>query len=263
MELSDKLNLCIYPMEITWGDISLNLQKLEEALNVIRPQTDLLVLPETFSTGFPSVKDKDLLKSLVLNQRETFKKIKDLSEKHHICIAGSCIVEENERYFNRAFFINPDRQHSFADKKHLFSMAGEHHLFEPGHSRLLTRYKGWNIAMIVCYDVRFPVWCRNVDNEYDLLLAVANWPAVRIKAWERLLSARAIENETYVAGVNCKGVDSQGYVYNGSSCILDYKGDNIGNEEDKFIYGEISLSKLQKFREKFPAWKDADSFRLF
>ena len=250
-------------MELAWGNVTANLRNLEESIKLLKSNTDLLILPETFSTGFPSFLNAENLNLISQDEmRRTFETVRLLSSAYNLAIAGSMIVEDDRRYYNRGFFITPDGTIRFSDKKHLFSMAGENRFFHPGSKRMLINYKGWNIAMIICYDIRFPVWCRNVANEYDILLAVANWPSVRIGAWEKLLLARAIENEAFVVGVNCKGTDNNGYDYNGSSMIVDFKGDPIGYQEHSFIYADLSYEKLQKFRKKFPAWQDADQFKL-
>ena len=152
-------------------------------------------------------------------------------------------------------------------------MAGEDKIFSCGNKRLKIRFRGWNITMVTCYDIRFPVWNRNVSNEYDILIAVANWPEVRITAWNKLLPARAIENEAYVCAVNCKGTDNKGFSYDGSSMILDFKGNEIGKEitiEEKLENSTTPHSimplcheqNLTVFREKFPAYKDSDSFTI-
>lgn len=143
-------------------------------------------------------------------------------------------------------------------------MAGEHKIFSAGHDRLAVRFRGWNLAMILCYDIRFPVWCRNRANEYDALIAVANWPTTRISAWNSLLTARAIENEAYVLGVDCKGTDTHGFEYDGSSVIIDFKGKPIGTTDPDtgLIYASLDPEKLAAFRTKFPAWQDADNFKL-
>ena len=259
----ENIKLCVFPMTIVWGNIKANLNNLEKSLGRLNPETDILVLPETFSTGFPTnIEPVELVKLIDDNSNKVIEAIQSLSARFNVSIAGSVIATENGKFYNRAFFIKPDGCAVYADKKHLFSMAGESKIFTSGHHRLSVEYLGWNIAMVVCYDIRFPVWCRNRKNEYDLLLAVANWPTVRINAWERLLPARAIENEAYVVGVNCTGVDKQGYEYNGSSMILDYKGEKIGYGEGDFIYADLPLEKLRRFREKFPVWQDADVFSM-
>ena len=263
--ISKDLNVCLFPMEITWGNVESNLAALENATERIHPHTDLLVLPETFSTGFPTGIDKETLISFSRQHKlSTISCLKKLSCRHNLAICGSLVIEDKEKLYNRAFFIEPSGECIFADKRHLFSMAGENNTFTPGNKRLSVRYRGWNISMIICYDLRFPVWCRNVNNEYDLLIAVANWPEVRISAWNKLLQARAIENEAYVCGVDCKGTDTLGFNYDGSSAIIDFKGSDISNRESSgtFIYATLSRNNLDKFRKKFPAYLDADPFQL-
>ncbi|MDE7381624.1 MAG: nitrilase family protein [Muribaculaceae bacterium] len=258
------LNVALFPMEIKWEDKEHNLKFLEDALHNLHPDTDLLILPETFSTGFITG-DKELVRGFAeRNTMSTIDRIKLLAAKYNIAIAGSFIADTGGSIYNRAFFIEPSGEETFADKKHLFTMVGEHNVFSPGNSRLAVRYRGWNIAMVICYDIRFPVWCRNRDNEYDLLIAVANWPVVRVDAWNKLLIARAIENESYVCGVDCKGIDKAGFEYDGSSSVIDFKGKyiEVKQENSPFLYGSLSMEKLEKFRSKFPAWKDADNFSL-
>lgn len=255
------LKVAVYPAPIQWGNKEANLSHLEEICEKIHPEADILVLPETFSTGFPSGDKEEIRPLAERNTGRTIDFIKELAKKHNMAIAGSFIADSGGLLFNRAFFIEPDGEETFADKKHLFTMAREHERFSSGTRRLSVRYRGWNIAMIVCYDIRFPVWCRNVDNEYDLLLAVANWPDVRVDAWNKLLYARAIENESYVCGVNCKGTDIGGFNYDGSSAIIDFKGKEVSvASQDGILYAVLSKEKLERFREKFPAWKDSDKF---
>lgn len=262
---SNELKVCLFPMEIVWDDKEKNFSILEEALEKVHPETDLIILPETFSTGFPSGCDKDYVRTLAeRNTQESIDRLKTFASRHNIAIAGSFIANSGGSLYNRAFFIEPSGEETFADKKHLFTMAGEDKVFSSGHDRLKVRYRGWEIAMIVCYDIRFPVWCRNKNNEYDLLIAVANWPEVRVDAWNKLLVARAIENEAYVCGVDCKGTDPKGFVYDGSSMAIDFKGKDItvAGPDDNLLYATLSKEKLERFREKFPAWKDADNFSL-
>lgn len=263
--ISKDLNVCLFPMEIMWGNVESNLTVLINAIEGIHPHTDLLVLPETFSTGFPTGIDREILISLShKHTRQLIDKLKELASKHNLAICGSLVVEDNDSLYNRAFFIEPSGECTYADKRHLFSMAGENGTFTRGDKRLSVRYRGWNISMIICYDLRFPVWCRNVNNEYDLLIAVANWPEVRISAWTTLLKARAIENLAYVCGVDCKGIDNSGFNYDGSTAVIDFKGNDISNREssDTFIYATLSRPNLDRFRNKFPAYLDADPFLL-
>lgn len=254
-------------MTLTWGDKDANLSNLKNAMKDMHPETDLLILPEMFSTGFLTGDKEEIRQLAEKNSGATIEELKVLAEKFNVAIAGSFIADTGGLLFNRAFFIEPTGDEVFADKRHLFTMAGEHNTFSEGNERLAVRYRGWNIAMIVCYDIRFPVWCRNVNNEYDLLIAVANWPKARVGAWSKLLVARAIENEAYVCGVNCKGIDSKGFEYDGASHIIDFKGNDIGisspeEAKNNFIYASLSLEKLKTFREKFPAYLDADKFKI-
>ena len=252
------------PLEIKWGDKDDNLRRVAELFPAIHPDTDLVILPETFSTGFPSGLDKESVRPMAeRNTGETIDFIKALSRRYGMAVAGSFIANSGGSLYNRAFFIEPSGEETFADKRHLFSMAGEQNIFSKGYDRLKVRFRGWEIAMIVCYDIRFPVWCRNVRNEYDLLIAVANWPKVRVNAWEQLLKARAIENAAYVAGVNCRGTDHNGFEYDGLTLALDFKGKDISTPmASNLIYASLSKEKLERFREKFPAFLDADDFSL-
>lgn len=262
--MTSNLNVCLFPMSITWGNKEVNFDTLERAVEEVYPGTDLLILPEMFSTGFLTNDKEEVRKLAERNTGETIEFLKRLAAKKGLAIAGSFIADTGGSLFNRAFFIESYGDAVFADKKHLFSMAGEGKVFSAGDSRLKVRYRGWNISMIVCYDIRFPVWCRNIDNEYDLLIAVANWPKSRVDAWNHLLKARAIENLSYVCGVNCMGTDINGYEYDGSSLAFDFKGKDITmrNENSPFCYASLSYEKLEQFRTKFPAWKDADNFLL-
>lgn len=263
--MTSNLNVCLFSMPIKWRDKEVNFLILQDALKEIHPETDLLVLPEMFSTGFITSSDKEEIRELAeRNTGETVERLKEMAKQKGLAIAGSFVADTGGLLFNRAFFIESSGDTVFADKRHLFSMAGENKVFSPGDSRLKVRYRGWNISMVVCYDIRFPVWCRNVNNEYDLLIAVANWPKPRVDAWNQLLKARAIENLSYVCGVNCRGVDTEGFEYDGSSHAFDFKGKDItlSDGNSPLRYASLSYEKLAKFRQKFPAWSDADKFIL-
>ena len=263
--MENKLKICLVPMEIFWGDKKKNLQTLKEIFNKIHPETDLVVLPETFSTGFPSSDmQKEITNFAEDKKGETLTLIRNLSKSHNLAIAGSIIAKEKDNLYNLSFFIEPSEDEYYSAKKHLFSPGGEDKIFSPGSKRLLVRFRGWNIALVVCYDLRFPVWCRNRNNEYDLLIAIANWPISRIDTWDTLLKARALENSAYVCGVNCRGIDDLGGDYNGSSHLFNYKGKDLAVEvsDDGLLYAGLSMQRLIHFREKFPSWKDADKFHL-
>lgn len=263
--MASDLKVCLFPMDIKWGDKETNLRTLAETLEKVHPQTDLLIVPETFSTGFPSGKDKETVRALAeRNTGNTIDTVKELASKFKIAIAGSYIADSGGSLYNRAFVIEPSGDEIFADKHHLFTMAGEDKVFSRGYDRLQIRYRGWNLAMVVCYDIRFPVWCRNVNNQYDALIVVANWPDVRVRAWRTLLPARAIENAAYLCGVNCKGTDDAGFIYDGSSAVYDFKGKDVSVTVDDsgLIYATLSRERLDNFRAKFPVWSDADPFKL-
>ena len=260
-----KLKLCLIPLEILWGNKDKNLKAVEEKFSQIHPDTDLVVLPETFSTGFPSSEmQKDIVNLAETIEGPTISLLKKLSETNGYAITGSFISKENELLYNKSFFIDPTGKFSHSAKKHLFSPGGENKIFQPGKKRLEVNYKGWKISVVVCYDLRFPVWCRNRKNEYDLLIAIANWPVSRIDTWNTLLKARALENSSYVCGVNCRGIDDLGGDYNGSSHVFNYKGKDlaVNVSDDGLLYATLSMQRLMNFREKFPSWKDADDFEI-
>lgn len=261
--LENKLKLCLVPMEIIWGNKEKNLDTLKELFDKIHPETDLVILPETFSTGFPSSEmQNEIDKFAESKDGQTLNFLRELSHSHNLAIAGSLIAKEKGKLYNRSFFIEGSGEEYFSAKRHLFSPGGENKIFEPGLKRLSLRYRGWNISLIVCYDLRFPVWCRNRKNEYDLLIAIANWPVSRIDTWDTLLKARALENSAYVCGVNCRGIDDLGGDYNGSSHVFNYKGKDLAVDisNDGLLYAGLSMQRLINFRDKFPTWKDADDF---
>lgn len=252
-------------MEIKWGDKKKNLDTFKQLISHVEQDTDIVVLPETFSTGFLSPEDLDYIKETAETiNGETISLIKEECVRHQFAIAGSFVSATSEGFFNKAFFAMPDGNVKFADKRHLFAYGGENKIFVPGTDRLSLNYKGWNIAMIICYDLRFPVWCRNFHNEYDILLTVANWPASRIDVWNTLLKARALENSSYVCGVNCKGIDDRGSEYNGESSLFDFKGKDLAIKLNNvnLLYASAVKQELDNYRTKFPIWKDADQFEL-
>ena len=252
-------------MEIIWGDKDRNLEVLTDFFSHINPETDIVVLPETFSTGFPSSEMQENIFSFAEDfEGETINLLKNLSEEHNVAIVGSFISKKEQLLFNQSFFIESSGEIHYEAKRHLFSPGGENKIFQPGNERLFITYKGWKIAVIVCYDLRFPVWCRNKNNEYDLLIAIANWPISRIDTWDTLLKARAIENSAYVCGVNCRGIDDLGGDYNGSSHVFNYKGKDlaVNVNDDGILYAGLSMQRLLNYRDKFPSWRDADDFEL-
>ena len=246
---------------ITWEDRDENLGYYGELLRRVSGRTDIAVLPETFTTGF----SMDVERLADTMDGPAVGVVKGWAKKYRMAVAGSFIVKDGDKYFNRAFFITPEGEEHYCDKRHLFRMAGEDVHFTAGDKRPVVPYKGWNICLQVCYDLRFPVWSRNRGNEYDLLIYVANWPETRKRAWKTLLAARAIENMAYVCGVNRVGIDGKGFVYRGDSMVFSPKGKKLadaGKREEITRTCTLSRADLDELRQKFPAWKDADAFSL-
>ncbi|RHJ91049.1 amidohydrolase [Parabacteroides bouchesdurhonensis] len=259
--MADSLRISMIQSHIIWEDRSENLGYYGELLRRVSGKTDIAVLPETFTTGF-SMEVEKLADTM---NGETIPTIKSWAKTYGMAIIGSFIAEENGAYYNRAFFITPEGEEYYYDKRHLFRMAGEDKHFSAGDKRVIVNYKDWNICLQVCYDLRFPVWSRNVKNEYDLLVYVANWPEPRKKVWKALLQARAIENMAYVCGVNRVGIDGKGFVYHGDSMVFSPKGKKLadaGKREEITRTCALQKDELDDLRTKFPVWKDEDSFQL-
>lgn len=244
---------------IIWTDKAANLAKTEEHLKALSGQTDLVVLPEMFTTGFCT----DDLHLAETTEGETITQLRSWATAYQLAITGSFIAIENDRIFNRAFFIFPSGDTVFADKRHLFSVGNENRYFTAGDRRMMVNYHGFNICVLVCYDIRFPVWARNVNNEYDLLIYVANFPEKRINDWDVLLRARAVENQAYVCGLNRVGTDGLGINYNGHSALLDFKANLLLTFPEKEVSVQtfdLQVEPLHRYRERFAVWKDADEF---
>lgn len=244
---------------IVWEDKAANRLAIQQQLCGLAGKTDLVVLPEMFTTGF-TMNSHALAEP---NDGETVAALKNWASAYNFAITGSFIASENGQYFNRGFFVTPDHKTYFYDKHHLFRMGEEGKHFSAGDKRLIVNYHQWNICLMICYDLRFPVWCRNVNNGYDLLIFTASWPHSRIHAWDSLLVARAIENTCYVCGCNRVGEDGTAALYSGHSMILDFKGYPLaqaGQNCEDTISATLNLQQLGRFREKFPTWRDADPF---
>jgi predicted amidohydrolase len=252
------MKIALLQIPIAWENKQENIRHCEEQIRSLPDDVRLAVLPEMFTTGF-SMQTETLAETEAGNTLQWMRRI---AQMHAMAIAGSLIIEEKKHYFNRLFFVFPDGAYQTYDKRHLFSMGDEHHHYTAGSQRLIVEYDGWRICPLVCYDLRFPVWSRNNGEAYDLLLYVANWPAARIHVWNILLQARAIENQCYVAGVNCSGNDNAGVRYGGQSQLADFKGNIVSAVDNKALIATLSRDDLAAFRKRFPAGKDADSFTL-
>ncbi|HEY5824800.1 MAG TPA: amidohydrolase [Cyclobacteriaceae bacterium] len=259
------LKITIIQSDLHWEDIGANLAMFEEKIWKIGP-TDVIVLPEMFTTGF-SMNAKKL--GEMMNMR-TFKWMKQMADQTGALILGSFIANVHDRFYNRLLWMEPGGNFKTYDKRHLFRMAEEHQVYSPGESMLIGHWKGWRICPLVCYDLRFPVWSRNRWNatlkkaSYDVLIYVANWPQVRANAWDTLLKARAIENLSYVVGVNRVGMDGNGIEHSGNSAIISPKGEPIFTVDSVEAIKTIELNahSLQAYRDRFPAYLDADDFTI-
>jgi omega-amidase len=252
------LRVTIIQSSLHWENVGANLAMFEEKIWQIKGQTDVIVLPEMFTTGFT-------MNAVALAEPmnfTTFKWLKQQAAQTEAVVTGSFIVKEKNLFYNRLIWMQPDGNYFIYDKRHLFRMAEEHFVFAPGTEKLIVEWKGWKICPLICYDLRFPVWSRNKKNEYDVLIYVANWPEARKSPWKSLLQARAIENLSYVIGVNRVGQDGKEIVYHGGSGIVNPKGEWVlehSSAEEMYTYS-LNKAELDSFRAKFPADLDSDEF---
>jgi predicted amidohydrolase len=269
------LTFTLIQTSLHWEDKKANLQMLEEKINAIQEKTQVVVLPEMFSTGF-SMKPEQLAETV---DGETVAWMKRMAAEKRIILTGSVIIEEEGRYYNRSFWMLPNGQYGYYNKRHLFAFAVEDKHYTAGTERFIASANGFKINLMVCYDLRFPVWARQQTSlqhpdseaetpapelEYDVLIYVANWPERRNTAWKTLLQARAIENQCYVIGVNRVGNDGNDIPHSGDSMVVSPLGEVLyhkAHEEDIFT---ITLQKeeLDEVRRKFQFWRDADSFQI-
>lgn len=261
--MTNSLKVCVVPLDTTPVDVSANLSSTAYALNEVESDTDLVVLPELFTTGFTA--DKTLCKSLAeTSGGKTMDAVRRWAQYFGFAIAGSFMAQENGKIFNRAFFAEPSGDMTFYDKRHLFPLSKEHEVFSSGTSLSpLVRYRGWNIKTVVCYDLRFPVWCRNTEPYYDLLVAPSIWPHTRIFQYHQLLSTRALENQAYTIGANRTGTDDSGEYPCGDSAIFNNLGKRIEEtRRNGLIYSVLDIEALRKGRDRFPALRDSDDFLI-
>lgn len=254
------MKISIIQTDLAWLDKDANFKHFDRLLSGLKGETDLVVLPEMFNTGF-SVNPNKISED---RYGQTFRWMSQEAETGGFAVCGSYIVKEDLNYYNRWLLVTPEKECYSYDKRHLFSISGEDKLFTRGEKRLVFTYNGVRISPFICYDLRFPVWMRN-RNDCDLIIVSANWPESRRSVWNTLLKARALENQCYVAGSNRIGTDGEGIKYCGESVINDPKGEIIALAEENMeciITADLSMAKLDEFRTKFPAWKDADDFTL-
>ena len=243
--------------ELVWEDIESNLAAFDSKIDAIEDETHMIVLPEMFTTGFsmhPAALAQDMNGSAILW-------LKEKSRHKNVDMVGSIIVKEDDKFFNRLIWAKPSGEIFTYDKKHLFRMAGEEKVYSAGHKNITVELHGWKIRPFICYDLRFPVWTRNIDNQYDAAIFIANWPARRSGHWKLLLQARAIENQCFVIGVNRVGTDGNGHPYSGDSAVIDPWGSVLFEKTDLActFTTPLSYEVLQKSRKSFPVWMDADN----
>ena len=255
------LHISLIQTDLFWEDKFRNLEMLEKKIAAVEAATQIVILPEMFTTGF-SMQPKLFAETM---EGPTIEWMIEQASLHKIILTGSIIIEEDNKFYNRLLWVLPTGQVAYYNKRHLFAYAGEDKEYTAGNKRLIAQVNGWKICLQVCYDLRFPVWARKqTADEYDLLIYIANWPERRNHAWKTLLCARAIENQTYVVGVNRVGKDGHQINHSGDSMIVDPMGQVLyykADDED-IVYMELEKSVVIEAREKFPFGKDADSFSI-
>lgn len=262
----NNLKISIIQTPLFWEDMHQNRIMFTQKIAIAKQQqTDIIVLPEMFTTGF-SMNSEQLAEKM---DGETVLWMQAQAKQHQITLTGSLIIQENGNYYNRLLWVSPDGKISQYDKRHLFRMAGENNYFSPGNKRLIVETKGWKICPLICYDLRFPAWSRNIhfdtktkEPAFDCLIYIANWPEARVSHWEKLLAARAIENQCYVVGVNRIGEDGNNIIYSGNSAIIHPKGKKLSTtqaHQENIETITLNYAEMKHYREKFPAIQDADS----
>jgi omega-amidase len=257
------LKVTLVQTDIHWEQINANLAMLEEKIWKDNPDTDLIVLPEMFNTGF-TMNGQAVAEPMNGN---TCKWMKQVASQTGAYICGSIVIKEEGRFYNRFIFVSPEGKYQWYDKRHLYRMAGEDTVYTAGKEKIIVKIKGYRISPLVCYDLRFPVWSRRTVEEsgdYDVLIYVASWPAPRISSWTILLKARAVENLCYTVGVNRIGTDGSNLEYTGESIVCGPKGEVLASMENFNAIQTVSIpgSQIREFREKFPVHLDADRFQI-
>ncbi|MCK5836220.1 MAG: amidohydrolase [Desulfobacula sp.] len=250
------LNITLIQTELAWENASKNMDIMEALLTNVDSTTDLVVLPEMFTSGFTM----NAPANAQTMDGPGVMWMKQTAKKKNSDIMGSIIIQEEDRFFNRLIWAKPSGRVYTYDKKHLFRYAGEHKVYTPGNALITIDLKGWRLRPFICYDLRFPLWVRNMNNQYDAAVFIANWPKPRSAHWRALLAARAIENQAYVIGVNRVGIDGKGLEYSGDSMAVDPLGKVLFHSKEECVVQTIALSRqvLDDYRKTFPAWMDAD-----
>lgn len=260
------LKITLIQSDLFWESPEKNRKKFDALIESIGQATHLIVLPEMFTTGFTM----NCQKWAETMSGQSIEWMKTIAKNKKCAVTGSLIIKEGKNFYNRLIWMMPDGQIFHYDKRHLFSYGNEHLHYKPGKQKLIVNYRGWNIQPLICYDLRFPVWCRNQIEpqtqtyNYDLILFVANWPHKRIEAWHQLLIARAIENQSFAVGVNRIGYDGNDIYHSGSSSLIHPEGKIIFRQMDKpeVVTLQLSYTDLKKSRDKYHFLFDGDSFKI-
>lgn len=255
--MPNDIRITVLQEDLVWEDPEANREKFGQLISVLAGKTDLVIMPEMFPTGF-TLQAAHLAETM---EGATVSWLKDMARTADCAVTGSVIIREKSNFYNRLLWAAPSGEILSYDKKHLFRYAKEDEVYTAGQAHLVVDLKGWKVRPFVCYDLRFPVWSANRGREYDLAVYVANWPETRAYHWRSLLTARAIENQAYVAGVNRVGVDGNNIAYNGESVIVDPEGNVLHQCGGKGETVTVRLDRqaLEDYRNRFPAWKDMDS----
>lgn len=262
----ESIKIAALQLDLVWHNPAANRERIEQMLKTCKVQPDLILLPEMFTSGF-TMKPQQVAEEV---EGTTMEWMMKLAHSYHALVGGSLVVREGKSFFNRFLFVDEEEIQLEYNKRHLFRLAGENDAYERGEEWVWYEYKGWKMVPLICYDLRFPVWSRNRamangELRHDILIYVANWPGKRIGHWETLLKARAIENQSYVIGVNRVGTDANGLVYPGHSMIVDPHGEvlafNAG--EEAVLTATLERKVLTDWRRDFPVWQDADEFDLY
>ena len=258
--MSDILKVSAIQTYLQWESIDENLKDFEELISQISDTVDLIVLPEMFSTGF-TMQPSRVAESM---NDKTVQWMKSIAKKRNTALVGSLVIKQNDKYFNRCVFVHPNGTLETYDKRHTFTLAGEHKVYTAGKKNLTVNYRGWKICPLICYDLRFPVWSRNTQ-DYDILIYMANWPKPRINAWDILLKARAVENMSYTIGINRVGADENKYEYSGHSKFIDCLGnviDEIEESKEGIMTCNLKKSSQDEIRNKLNFLNDKDAFTI-
>ena len=258
--MQNELKIALIQSDLVWENPKENCDQFTKKISDIPEEVDVIVLPEMFTTGFTM----NAAKVAERMHGDSVAWMQEMAKKTNAAIIGSLVIEEHKSYYNRLLFVEPSGYISKYDKRHTFTLVGEDKIYKAGTEKVIINYKDWKISPLICYDLRFPVWSRNKEN-YDVLIYVANWPSVRIQAWNTLLKARAIENISYVIVINRVCTDANKHLYSGNSMAIDFLGDDLASLQENeagIIQTTLLKTTLQDTRKKLGFLNDMDDFKI-